>query len=104
LACYAAARYPPPFPTRRSSDLDAAVRAAPSRLDFARNTAGDVVASQQLRRTPRLPVAAHVAPAFLGVVGGLVLVEIRDVVEHESDRKSTRLNSSHVKISYAVFC
>src|SRR5690606_39831964 len=23
---------------------------------------------------------------------------------HESDRKSTRLNSSHVKISYAVFC
>src|SRR5690606_39525383 len=24
--------------------------------------------------------------------------------EHLSDRKSTRLNSSHVKISYAVFC
>src|SRR5690606_41798273 len=24
--------------------------------------------------------------------------------ELESDRKSTRLNSSHVKISYAVFC
>src|SRR5207302_10870672 len=24
--------------------------------------------------------------------------------ERESDRKSTRLNSSHVKISYAVFC
>src|SRR6266704_4923138 len=23
---------------------------------------------------------------------------------HESDRKSTRLNSSHVSISYAVFC
>src|SRR5690606_39833212 len=23
---------------------------------------------------------------------------------HEPDRKSTRLNSSHVKISYAVFC
>src|SRR5690606_19455373 len=25
-------------------------------------------------------------------------------VAHEADRKSTRLNSSHVKISYAVFC
>src|SRR5690606_41550388 len=25
-------------------------------------------------------------------------------VEQETDRKSTRLNSSHVKISYAVFC
>src|SRR5690606_41644029 len=24
--------------------------------------------------------------------------------EEEADRKSTRLNSSHVKISYAVFC
>src|SRR3989442_6050435 len=24
--------------------------------------------------------------------------------EHEPDRKSTRLNSSHVRISYAVFC
>src|SRR5690606_40549878 len=24
--------------------------------------------------------------------------------EHNEDRKSTRLNSSHVKISYAVFC
>src|SRR5690606_41893543 len=26
------------------------------------------------------------------------------VVESNEDRKSTRLNSSHVKISYAVFC
>src|SRR5690606_39621020 len=24
--------------------------------------------------------------------------------DHDEDRKSTRLNSSHVKISYAVFC
>src|SRR5690349_22010375 len=24
--------------------------------------------------------------------------------EHQGDRKSTRLNSSHVEISYAVFC
>src|SRR5690606_41645350 len=27
-----------------------------------------------------------------------------DVRQHRPDRKSTRLNSSHVKISYAVFC
>src|SRR5207249_10988529 len=31
---------------------------------------------------------------FLGVLGGFVKI----------DRKSTRLNSSHVSISYAVFC
>src|SRR5690606_39859182 len=31
---------------------------------------------------------------------------VADALEHEVvvDRKSTRLNSSHVKISYAVFC
>src|SRR5690606_40702501 len=29
-------------------------------------------------------------------------IEMRDLVDE--DRKSTRLNSSHVKISYAVFC
>src|SRR5690606_40037436 len=28
----------------------------------------------------------------------------RNIVHHWQDRKSTRLNSSHVKISYAVFC
>src|SRR2546426_5957954 len=30
-------------------------------------------------------------------------IEQRDL-PHESDRKSTRLNSSHLVISYAVFC
>src|SRR5207302_5506108 len=28
----------------------------------------------------------------------------RGIAAHPLDRKSTRLNSSHVKISYAVFC
>src|SRR3712207_8083227 len=27
-----------------------------------------------------------------------------DLLSHEVDRKSTRLNSSHANISYAVFC
>src|SRR3712207_8422148 len=30
--------------------------------------------------------------------------EQRDGVQDEQDRKSTRLNSSHANISYAVFC
>src|SRR5690554_7010751 len=34
---------------------------------------------------------------------GFVLCDDTDDV-HLSDRKSTRLNSSHVRISYAVFC
>src|SRR5207253_11095878 len=38
--------------------------------------------------------------AYLGVGG----FEFRYGVGGEEDRKSTRLNSSHVAISYAVFC
>src|SRR5690606_39774808 len=34
----------------------------------------------------------------------LIFDEIQEVPEAITDRKSTRLNSSHVKISYAVFC
>src|SRR5207249_8912158 len=30
--------------------------------------------------------------------------ELRHCLLHHTDRKSTRLNSSHVSISYAVFC
>src|SRR6266540_6378320 len=39
-----------------------------------------------------------------GIVGGLrAVLRHRDRVP-EADRKSTRLNSSHITISYAVFC
>src|SRR3712207_7265740 len=34
--------------------------------------------------------------------GGVIQVEVKDPAD--SDRKSTRLNSSHANISYAVFC
>src|SRR2546426_7052979 len=33
-----------------------------------------------------------------------VLVKIDDFLKRMADRKSTRLNSSHLVISYAVFC
>src|SRR5437870_13173574 len=36
--------------------------------------------------------------------GQLVGYPIFDLIADELDRKSTRLNSSHVAISYAVFC
>src|SRR5207302_7604749 len=68
------------FPTRRSSDLfadayDKLLRATDG-LDLARDLLAGVRDYHQAK------------------VAGQV----------ESDRKSTRLNSSHVKISYAVFC
>src|SRR5690606_38463144 len=38
------------------------------------------------------------------VYGEKIIMRILDVSNVATDRKSTRLNSSHVKISYAVFC
>src|SRR5690625_5891748 len=61
------------------------------------------------RRASRVnkPAAGHFAKA--GIEAGSVLREFRldpaALESHElGDRKSTRLNSSHVAISYAVFC
>src|SRR5690606_25660544 len=49
--------------------------------------AGDTFAPRVLTDIDALVVGGGVTPAYLA-----------------ADRKSTRLNSSHVKISYAVFC
>src|SRR5690349_23075013 len=43
--------------------------------------------------------------AALALVAGIVWLSRKRLVETPAeDRKSTRLNSSHVEISYAVFC
>src|SRR5690606_42148082 len=73
------------FPTRRSSDLGGAYHhgtGADSSL-LCSGRFGGVVCLQ--RRYPLSPGEGE--QCF-----------------HLQDRKSTRLNSSHVKISYAVFC
>src|SRR5689334_1055516 len=67
-----------PFPTRRSSDLrETRGGAVRRRRSHARSAAGHVAAGQRDR-------------------------DQRDRARR--DRKSTRLNSSHSSISYAVFC
>src|SRR5690606_40968566 len=83
-------------PTRRSSDLDYAGgvrREKPALVDAAvphpdRGLLADRAAAVQQR-------GAH---HHSGVGGGAGRHPVTP------DRKSTRLNSSHVKISYAVFC
>src|SRR5690606_40970167 len=79
------------FPTRRSSDLKMGESLA--RLGIVKPSVREVA---------------------LGMGIGLVLVVLALGLEYiasffgilvdPEDRKSTRLNSSHVKISYAVFC
>src|SRR5690625_6616147 len=87
IACSDHPRYSHSFPTRRSSDLDtpfftqvkAGVRYA-DRQQIVRNTSWNW---------------GHIGAEWAEPNNAMWLTE---------DRKSTRLNSSHVAISYAVFC
>src|SRR5262245_64040407 len=58
-----------------------------------------------------LPAAAEVQASrdrlrrwITGLLCLLLLLTIADLLIRAQDRKSTRLNSSHLGISYAVFC
>src|SRR5207253_9849485 len=82
----------PPFPTRRSSDLDAF-------LNIAAPIHG--IAKDELWSLERTEWRKRIGAAAVAVVLEAPQLVFRDAVE---DRKSTRLNSSHVAISYAVFC
>src|SRR3712207_7577461 len=65
-----------------------------------------------LFRSRKKPGVGDLQPeSHHGAVGGVLLhrLEGEGVVQevhavHQGDRKSTRLNSSHANISYAVFC
>src|SRR5690606_41796199 len=95
-------RHLPSFPTRRSSDLDT-LAAGLRATDFG----------------TQLDVEALLGELFRGFLGHIPVGHEQEIVHcfqnshlgsesrpHAAklqDRKSTRLNSSHVKISYAVF-
>src|SRR5207249_9892275 len=85
------------FPTRRSSDL---------RLDLGQvQDVVDQVEQVVPGRVDRLgEVELLVRQVALRVLAQLVGQDEQAVQEPGGDRKSTRLNSSHVSISYAVFC
>src|SRR5437867_10070168 len=44
------------------------------------------------------------AAAIVGYLPDMLSGAVRELIERRPDRKSTRLNSSHRTISYAVFC
>src|SRR5690606_42030565 len=96
---HARRRAVPSFPTRRSSDLLALLgrRSLLGRVKFGRVGEKAVAPAQQ-----NICIIA-----FCNVMGfvdaGFNFGE-REGGGAVLDRKSTRLNSSHVKISYAVFC
>src|SRR5690606_41648962 len=90
------------FPTRRSSDLAdndgvGDFKGLLAKLDYIVSLGVNTVWLLPFYPSPRLD-------------DGYDIAEYRDVdpiygsLAEVRDRKSTRLNSSHVKISYAVFC
>src|SRR5690606_39800650 len=58
-----------------------------------------VTAQKREEALQDVPIVINVLPEQLLQDAG-----VHDIKELQVDRKSTRLNSSHVKISYAVFC
>src|SRR2546427_8391841 len=53
---------------------------------------------------PSCPLGHHLCMKSLSVQDVLQAIEETGALRRREDRKSTRLNSSHSQISYAVFC
>src|SRR5690606_39630115 len=92
------------FPTRRSSDLTA--RAAKTRVQTQMGNQGHSSNDARL-------INEYIQSGAIGTVTEVHVWTNRPLSHWPQgiprpaplpDRKSTRLNSSHVKISYAVFC
>src|SRR5690606_41608555 len=94
-----APRAPPSFPTRRSSDLSlCCVSIEPPPIHYE---------NHWVRHAMNYGIAgkkAIVCAASRGLGKGCAIALAQEGVDLLIDRKSTRLNSSHVKTSYAVVC
>src|SRR5205085_12449268 len=93
---YADHRYLHSFPTRRSSDLPQAARRDDDALS------ADDTATRRRPCTRPLPIRCPL-PTTPGCAWTARRTWSSSTLP-SSDRKSTRLNSSHSQISYAVFC
>src|SRR5690606_41519966 len=95
--CYSAHAALHSLPTRRSSDLPPGDGSTGQRVRWRAVLAADSEAHPQDggRGDQSLRVQ---------MIVGITRVRNEALILADTDRKSTRLNSSHVKISYAVFC
>src|SRR5207253_10305308 len=104
LLCHLSADPPPlpSFPTRRSSDLIAPFIAELNRIRHA-HPALQRLRGLRFHHSSNDSIVAYSRTSDDGSDIVLCVVNLDPEQWHE-DRKSTRLNSSHVAISYAVFC
>src|SRR5207244_12269088 len=91
----------PTVPTRRSSDLLRRRRLVDGADDLALGRKRSMAERVQTRDLG-VPLAVQLlGPRAIAAVDRPAVEQLRQPLE---DRKSTRLNSSHQIISYAVFC
>src|SRR5439155_27143485 len=86
-----------PFPTRRSSDLKGKRRSSPVRVPA-------LGAPSRLRSDTPARTFASITSRAQTMRRRWSMSKRDGAPNAGTDRKSTRLNSSHVAISYAVFC
>src|SRR3712207_8530600 len=72
-------------------------------LAKAKGLPGLAVIIRHVMRNALIPLVTVLAPLTIYLITGTLVVEQIFAVPG-IDRKSTRLNSSHANISYAVFC
>src|SRR5690242_21555842 len=88
------------FPTRRSSDLDQTRTDEVNNFNRVASANLDPTSNGETQTKFQIPNSKlQIGQTFFG--GYLTVAGIESYME---DRKSTRLNSSHMSISYAVFC
>src|SRR5690606_42059132 len=102
LSLYSVRLYLLSFPTRRSSDLVLIFHVSHTALNITDSVRscldGKFAHTSEDGRN-------FVQSTFSRLHHGNTIVGVTVSLFHRAeDRKSTRLNSSHVKISYAVFC
>src|SRR5207244_11965983 len=95
--------HPHSFPTRRSSDLRRLGR-GPRNIHWRlAERVGGAAARSALEESTGAAIRSALREPAAGAAGRIVGCR-RAAQTGEPDRKSTRLNSSHQIISYAVFC
>src|SRR5207302_9036564 len=90
------------FPTRRSSDLDASLRRLQTDyvdVYYVHFPDPSTPIEETMRALDDMVRSGRARYIACSNFSGWQLAQAQLI-----DRKSTRLNSSHVKISYAVFC
>src|SRR5690606_41133284 len=96
---YSTIRDVPPSPTRRSSDLEDMY------YGWAEHIYKSPLYKIYMDDNGNFDESVIAIPNRIGWNDKVSVSDmVKQQVRQKTDRKSTRLNSSHVKISYAVFC